>query len=125
MLRTTTAKIVDIDDWDDLVKETYGKYYSFQQQDGCKGRGTFEILIPCIEPYDYKNDTIPIEVNGDEMGVSFQSWLNTPSDKFDYLGTSKNLFWARNFYPSIEMLANDLYNKGLIEPGKYVIDIDW
>lgn len=35
-----------------------------------------------------------------------------------------NLFWERNFYPDINTLANDLYKKGLIKKGEYLIVID-
>ena len=36
-----------------------------------------------------------------------------------------DLWWKRNFYPDIEMVANDLHAKGLLEAGEYAIDIDW
>lgn len=42
-------------DWDNLVEETYGKPYMFQQQDGCKDRGTEHITVPVINPYDYED----------------------------------------------------------------------
>jgi hypothetical protein len=29
----------------------------------------------------------------------------------------------RNFYPDVQMVANDLYSKGLVAAGKY--EIDW
>lgn len=35
MLKFETKKIIDCFDWDELVTETYGKPYCFQQQDGC------------------------------------------------------------------------------------------
>jgi|ERR1035437_2485913 hypothetical protein len=99
---------ITVQDWDDLVVKTYGKVYSFQQQ----------------------NDTIPDEVNGAEMGVSFAAWLardptewnGDPKDKKQW---SIGLFWERNFYPNIQMIANDLHAKGLIKAGEYSIKIDW
>ncbi len=36
-----------------------------------------------------------------------------------------NLFCERNFYPDLHTIANDLYERGLIEAGEYVINIDW
>ena len=39
MIKTKNVKMVEVSDWDKLVEETYGKIYSFQQQDGCKARG--------------------------------------------------------------------------------------
>lgn len=130
MLKFKTKQVISVQDWDDLVAETYKRPYSFQQQDGCKERGNFNITIP-DGAYDHENDTIPEEVNGDEMGVSFKAWLDRdPEQKLD---TEDNwereygleLFWGRNFYPDVQMVANDLHSKGLIPAGEYVIEIDW
>lgn len=62
------------------------------------------------------------------MGVSFKSWLERDPEqkipsKNSYDGT--HLWWSRNFYPDVSMIINDLHSKGLLEAGKYVIDIDW
>lgn len=130
MLKFKTKQVIDVGDWDDLVKSTYGKPYSFQQQDGCKDRGTHELTIP-DEAYDYKNQTIPEEVNGEEMGVSFAAWLaRDPKQKLDTEDEwarehGVTMFWVRNFYPDVSMVANDLHSKGLIPAGEYVINIDW
>lgn len=35
------------------------------------------------------------------------------------------MWWVRNFYPDVNMVANDLYEKGLLEAGEYLINIDW
>lgn len=126
-------KVISLQDWDSLVEKTYGKPYSFQQQQGCQGRGVFEleIPIPSEETNDEEmNDSIPEEINGEEMGVKFAVWL--ARDSKQPLGGKKkqdqweiNLFWKRNFFPDINTLANDLYQKGLIEKGEYLINIDW
>ena len=121
-----TVKMIDVDDWDDLVKETYNKMYSFQQQDDCKERQIVNITVP-TKPMDYENDTIPEIINGDVMGVSFDTWLardinqNLEHQDDSYL----ELFWERNFYPHVSMIVNDLYKKGLLEAGEFSIDIDW
>lgn len=127
MIRTRTEKLIDVQDWDTLVTETYGRPYSFQQQDGCKDRDLVRITIP-EEGCDFENDAVPEIVNGDEMGVSFKAWLardpKTPlKDRDDTFGLT--LWWERNFYPDVQMIANDLYEKGLIEAGEYLINIDW
>jgi len=130
MLKSQTKKIVSVQDWGDLVQETYGKPYNFQQQNGCRGRGTHHIAVPDIAE-DYENDSITEEVNGKEEGVSFKAWLER--DPLQELDTEDEwerehgiaLFWERNFYPDIQMLANDMHSKGLIETGEYVIEIDW
>jgi len=136
MIKVKNVKMIDLGDWDDLVSETYGKIYSFQQQDGCQSRGVVRITIPA-EAYEEEemNDEIPFEINGEEMGVKFQVWLDTTIEdvnaKFEeingkpecYAGQN-SLFWERNFYPNLQTVANDLHKKGLIEAGEYSIDID-
>ena len=127
MIQIRTIQRIDSDDWDNLVVETYGKPYILQQQNGCMDRHHFQIAVPDL-PYDYDNDSIPDEINGDEMGVSFAAWLardpkewNGNPDDANYVG----MFWERNFYPHVQMIVNDLHAKGLIPAGKYEIDIDW
>jgi hypothetical protein len=129
MIKYKNKKVIEVNEWDKLVKETYGRPYSFQQQDGCKERGTFDLTIPSEETYDEEmNDSIPEIINGEVMGVKFEKWLER--DPNQPVGKEKEswmigLFWQRNFYPDVNTLANDLYKKGLIEAGNYTIDIDW
>jgi hypothetical protein len=151
MIKSKTVKMIDVSDWDKLVEKTYGRPYSFQQQDGCKGRGTFNLTVPADESCDDEmNDTIPEIINGGIMGVKFEKWLErdpneplnptkeeltkcsyywekTKKDELKWKQDKSHikLFWERNFYPDVYTVANDLYEKGLIEAGDYVIDIDW
>lgn len=122
-LEYTPINKIEINDWDEFVQKVYGKKYDFQQQDGCKSRGTYEFSVPPTCIYDYEDDEIPVEVNGDEMGVSFKAWLERTKPFFR--GYQDDLFWGRNFYPSVDMIIDDLYKKGLIKEGKYFINIDW
>jgi hypothetical protein len=115
MLKYKTQRVIDLRDWDQLVKDTYGKEYSFQQQDGCRERQQYYIEIPSKWTND---DTMPDEPSKNEQGVKFSVWLeeNPSWSRLDII---------RNFYPDVETLANDLFDKGLIEEGVYVIDVDW
>lgn len=127
MIKIQTKQIIGVNDWDELVVQTYGRPYMFQQQDGCKERQHVPITIPDGE-YDFENDTIPEEINGDEMGVSFKAWLaRDPKEWNGKPEDARNLdmFWERNFYPDVQMIANDLHAKGLIPAGNYEINIDW
>lgn len=127
MLKYKNVKTIDVDDWDNLVEKTYGKIYSFQQQDGCKERQMWGITVPSDE-YDFEATEMPFEVNGSEEGISFETWLNTtPEDTAKHFDSEweNRLFWDRNFYPEVGMVINDLHKKGLIEAGEYNIDIDW
>lgn len=128
-MKVKNVKMIDVSEWDKLVSDTYNRPYSFQQQDGCQSRGTYDLTIPSkYTEDDEMNDSIPEVVNGEKMGVKFKVWLER--DPKQSIGNKKKdwnieLFWERNFYPNIETVANDLYKKGLIESGSYVIDIDW
>lgn len=132
MIRIYTEQVIDCQDWDTLVQETYGRPYCLQQQDGCMPRGKIYITAPSVgNPFDYENDSVPEEVNGKEMGVSFAAWLARDSDEWngeDRPGRRKfmlQLFWHRNFYPSLDMVVEDLFKRGLLPAGEYVINIDW
>lgn len=128
MLKYTSIRMIDCHDWDELVQKTYGKPYHFQQQEGCQPRGTHRLTIPSeYADDDYMNESIPEKINGSKMGVKFATWLArdplTPvNGRSDY---HIGMFWERNFYPQLEVVANDLYAKGLIEAGDYTIKIDW
>ena len=96
-----------------------------------KSRGTFNLIVSDSAD-DFENDTIPEIVNHEEMGVSFKAWLerdpqkNLPDDEYGKSSSfSLKLWWGRNFYPDIQMVANDLHAKGLLDAGEYVINIDW
>lgn len=122
MIKFTNIQMVEVSDWDHLVEQTYGRPYAFQQQDGCKDRGTFNLTVPygTNDNDEYENDTISEDDEDDEMGVSFKAWLaKTPPV------ARSNSFWHRNFYPDVQMVANDLHTKGLLPAGKYTINIDW
>lgn len=117
-------------EWDKLVNETYGKPYELQQQNDCYENGSiieFEVPFSSSEPYSkFENATLPYKINGEEMGVSLESWTTTDEDSFPYKDKYDKGFWyERNFYPHYEEIANDLYNKGLLQAGSYVIDISW
>jgi len=130
MIKTKTVQIITISDWNKLVRETYGRPYNFQQQEGCKPRGTFYFSVPDrgIDD-DFENDTISEAlIFNDEEGVSFSAWLardptkKLPKQKRDY---ELEMWWERKFWPCVGMIIDDLHTKGLLEIGEYGIEIDW
>lgn len=130
MLKYSNKKVIEMQDWDSLVQETYGKPYCFQQQNGCQERQMFNIIIPNDDSVDDEMyDNIPEIINGTERGVKFETWLNTEPETHavnnNWNEWRVNMFWERNFYPDIYTIANDLLKQGLIEPGNYYINIDW
>lgn len=119
MIEFSNVKVIDVDSLDGLVIETYGRPYNFQQQDGCKERQYVDITVP-DDAYDYENDSISEMIGGSGMGVSFAAWLACdPKELQDHM------FWERNFYPGLQMIANDLHSKGLWPADNYKINIDW
>ena len=126
-MKKHTETVIDVSDWDNLVMKTYGKPYSFQQQDGCRSRGFFRFRVP-DKADDYDKAAFPEMLNGEEMGVSFATWLarnpraavGSCADAWEV-----ELWWNRNFYPDQQMIANDLYAQGLLPAGEYTISIDW
>lgn len=127
MINIKTVQMIDVDDFNKLVRETYGKPYNFQQQNGCKMRGIEYITVPS-SPDDFENDSISEKINGGAMGVSFKAWL--ARDVKQPVGKHKdqwliNIFWERNFYPDTQMILNDLHNRGLFPAGDYIVKIDW
>jgi len=135
-MKIKNVSIISVQDFDKLVQETYRKYYSFQQQDGCKSRQTVYITVPDIETNDVERDTIPEVVNGEEEGVNFKAWLERDIKQglkgdptIGKEATDEQwrieLWWARNFYPDVQMIVNDLHSKGLLPAGEYGINIDW
>lgn len=126
MIKTRDVKVIDCSVWDLLVRETYEKPYALQQQDGCMPRGNINIRIPDESYDDEMNDTIPVDVQSEVMGVKFDVWKNTGPNEFNFeFEWESRLFWKRNFYPDLQTVANDLHNKGLIEAGDYMIVVDW
>lgn len=131
-MKIQNRKVIDVYDWDDTVKQFYGKPYSFQQQEGCRDRGTFKFRVPNNND-DYTNDSLPEEVNHEEMGVSFEAWkardpkqpLKDESPEDGQKDWMIEMWWERNFYPDIQTLANDLCKQGVLEAGDYTIDINW
>lgn len=119
-------KSIDSSDLDALVVKTYGRPYQFQQQDGCRDRGTYHITVPA-DPEDYEATIVPEVVNGSEIGVSFAAWLARDPEapvggRTDY---SLGLWWGRSFYPHQSMVLNDLHARGLLDAGEYTLVVDW
>lgn len=130
-MKTRTEQVIDVQEWDKLVSDTYGRPYAFQQQEDCRDRGSFRLKVP-DEAEDFANETVPEVVNGSEMGVRFSDWLardpKQPLAHDDECRSEQwaiDLWWARNFYPDVQMVANDLHARGLLDAGEYTIDIDW
>lgn len=127
-MKMRQVNVIDVNEWDSFVSSTYGRTYNFQQQDDCKPRQTVYFDVPVQYPFDFENDTVPEIVNHPEMGVSFKAWLERDPNKplcGEKDGLSLEMWWERNFYPHLSMVAHDLHSRGLLPEGQYGIKIDW
>lgn len=125
------VKMIEENDWSELVSKTYSRPYSLLEQREFRERGAYLVRIEKLEyneKYDNFPDNIPEVLYGSNTGIKFHLWLardpNAPiGDKDD--ARSKEIFWKESFYPCCSEVANDMCCKGLIEPGEYYIRIDW
>lgn len=131
-LKIQITQMIQVSDWDYFVMEVYGRPYSLQQQGGCRNRSTVYITASPEVPEEYNSYTdrdIPEELNSSEMGVTFKRWLardpKKPLSKEEPLNWQLQMWWERNFYPDVDVVANDLCKRGLLPPGKYTIEINW
>lgn len=123
-----TVKMIEEREWSAFVSKTYGRLYRLQQQNGCYARQLVYITAPNEDAELDLPDTVPEIVNGKEMGVNFNAWLaRDPAQKIEgrNYDFELTLWWHRNFYPPVEAVANDLYKRGLLPAGDYVININW
>lgn len=125
-----SVTLIELQDWDKLVIDTYGKPYSFQQQDGCKERGIFLFTIPLsdFDEFDFENEIVEEYSDNyepEQMGVSFEAWLKHDISQYGKIDWKRKLWFHRYFYPDVLMIINDLYKKGILKDGEYLINIDW
>lgn len=125
-LEIEKVNLIQDHNWSNFVSKVYNRPYNLQQQQGCMNRGIINLKVPDKYAEDYEDEMVSDYDDG--MGVSFNTWLErdpkktTENQEYDWQLT---MWWERNFYPSLEIVANDLYKKGLIEAGDYIINIDW
>jgi hypothetical protein len=126
-MKSKKVNLITVDDWDVFVQNEYGKPYSFQQQDGCKERGTYHFTVPSsFGAWDYPATEIPETLSAEEKGVPFKAWLERdPTKRIEGDDFSTRLWWYRNFYPDISAIIDDLSKRGKLADGDYLIDIDW
>jgi len=131
-LKTKTEIVIDDSDWDELVKETYGRPYCFQQQGECRDRGVYRFKVPDTFDYDkYTEDDVSDDAEDNAtnyMGVKFAKWLERDPNQPLLNQTDDwqlEMWWERDFYPDLNVVANDLHKRGLLDAGEYTIDVNW
>jgi hypothetical protein len=126
-MKVSKKLFIDVDDWNDFVESVYGRPYSFEKQEGGRERGVYLFSVPTYFK-DYKDDSV--EDRHCSWGVSFEAWKNAdpssnPLDVECVYDWRIKLAWKRSFYPDVTMVINDLYSRGLLDEGDYVINLDW
>lgn len=134
-MKIRKVNMISVQDWDNLVQSVYGRPYSLQQQDGCKSRGIEEVTVPIsIDPIANEDDGWTEDKEDVNYGINFPTAVSLPrwlerdpskplkNQEYDW---QLSLWWDRNFYPRLDDIAQDLYNKGHLEAGDYTIAIDW
>jgi hypothetical protein len=63
----------------------------------------------------------PLNPSKEELKECNYYWGESEEDEMKWKQDIShiNMFWERNFYPNVQMVANDLHKKGLIEAGEY------
>jgi len=117
-LKTKEATIIEVSDWDELVRKVYKRPYSYQQQDGCRGIGIYKIEVPfCWAELEFSVE--------DWLSVEYTVPFTTKSGEVLKEKWHVDMHWEREVYPEIELIANDLHSKGLLKAGTYYINVDW
>lgn len=119
-LNVEQVNLVQEKDFSSFVESVYGQPYRFQQQAGCRSRGTVSFVVPVPAEDVDDSDFCECVYGPKKLGVPFSEWLKGPSEEYEY-----EFQQYREFYPKFEKLVDDLSKKGLIAPGFYTINIDW
>lgn len=118
-----TIEVVPCEEFDELVRKTYNRPYCIQQQNNTALETIVKININNAQDYP----SVKIEGHPDVWdidGVSFADWINRdPKEKLNDMmdDWEIDLWWQRHFYPELNTIAKDLYQKGLLDKKTYKI----
>ena len=121
MIKSKIKHVISSAAWNKQVSKIYGRPYSIEDQ--FEFNRVLEFKVP-NRSFDFANETVEENEDTKETGVNFKSWITRDPDQkigSDPRAFVTTLWWYRAFYPDIEVLANDLFKKGLLERGEYVI----
>jgi hypothetical protein len=120
-MRIKSVKLIDETEFSQLVREAYGRPYRLQQQDHCMGQNEIELI------------TIPDEGIDIDDPQRFEEWRDAEAPEsrgVDQFGDMRwdwevELHWEREFYPPLQELVNDMYERSLLPQGDYAIRAYW
>lgn len=110
-------------DFSKYVSEHYGRPYRLQQQgDMMAQEASIRFSVPPTDWYD-ENPTLA------EWQAATPPAAERPDFTTDREGWQKHLDdqlrWDRDYYPDLETVVKDLYEKGLLDAGDYIIYAWW
>lgn len=115
---------IEYTDWNNFIQSVYNKPYDLLQQVDSEST-IITMSVPGNVDNTKINKDIPENIDENELRcVELETWLNKdPQEEnpnFKYKSHQTH-WWKRYFYPDIQAIANDLYEKGLLEEGNYTI----
>lgn len=117
-LNPTTLTTIWESGFSKYVTEHYGRPYKLQQQGDMLAQGSYvQITVPDEEAWD-ENPTLAEWQAATPPGEH-------PEGGYDPNVSTENMRWERDYYPSLEVVANDLHAKGLLDAGEYLIRVYW
>lgn len=116
-LKTKKVDLVWSVTWNNFVRKVYGVPYDISVQEI---EDSFEFTVPIRGAEDYQNESYDDIRKKGENGVKFGVWASTKP-----VGVEKDSAemqnWEMEFYPCFDMLVNDLFTRGLLPMGNYVM----
>jgi hypothetical protein len=118
--------LLDVIDLARLIRETYGKPHDLLREiiDDRGGQDSCEI----VEIPDWDNGEWDGQENLDPPVPRFDEWVNTPLDEEPERRTPEFYRWEERWEkwtPQRQAIFNDLYEKGLLPAGTYVLHVWW
>ena len=109
------ATVLHESEFSNLVRQTFERPYSLQQQGDMHSQESFIRF------------DVPAELEW-EHEPSLETWLaTTPPDPEDHsmAAFTNRLRWDREFYPDLQDIANELHARGQLDAGTYVLHVWW
>lgn len=120
-MRIEKVNLISENDFSKLAVDTYGRPYQLQQQGDCLGQDTIIRLTVPEEPMGWTGPTLE-EWRERPLNLQPEEYTRGDWEEHTYL---RDMWWEREFYPDVQVVANDFHARGLLPEGDYVIHIWW
>lgn len=112
------VRLIEEREFSALVTRVYGRPYRLQQNMMLGQDTIYPLTVPEPEPVDESHEP------------SFAEWASQDPD-LDADGHpwrhawEKEIWWEREFYPPFSALVNDLYERGHLPMGTFMLHVWW